>query len=334
VAECKSSAEAETGPPAEEVDISKELQAEIRAFAAGLPEMDCYGILGVARDADTDAIRAAFFERSRRFHPDRYFNKKLGPYAALLHEIYKRIVSANEVLRDKDLRKRYDRSLKSERKLPLIFDQSKQPLALPGRLRARPSSGSSLRNRQGLRAPSAGLEGLAAQLAQSRSQGTRKFEQAKEAAERRDWAGAVRLARTALAFDPRNLDYHDGLAEWLPRANQSIAREARERAEQALAMEEEAEALEAFAEAFDLAPTDAELARRIAELAFSLGELQRAIQFAECAVALEEEDTSHRKFLGFAYRAAGRRDDARKALQRVWEADPLDKEVKAALGEL
>jgi len=98
------------GSPAT-VDIPEELQREIRTFAAEVSGMDFYQILGVERDCSTDAIRGAFFERSRRFHPDRYFNKRLGPYAGLLHELYKRVVAANEVLRDAELRGHYDRSL-------------------------------------------------------------------------------------------------------------------------------------------------------------------------------------------------------------------------------
>src|SRR5215510_11403542 len=101
----------ESASPPDTLEIPEDFQREIRAFAAELPEMDCYQNLGVARDASTDAVRGAFFERSRRFHPDRYFNKNLGPYASILHELYKRIVAANEVLRDPDLRKRYERSL-------------------------------------------------------------------------------------------------------------------------------------------------------------------------------------------------------------------------------
>lgn len=318
-----------------ELDISAELQAEIRKFAADLPEMDCYRVLGVPRSADSDAIRAAFFERSRRFHPDRYFNKRLGPYAGLLHEIYKRIVAANEVLRDTEMRKRYDQSLGKENPFAaLLAAHANRPLALPGRQRARPSSGSSLRDRQGLRAPLAGIEGLALQLAQSRAKAKQKFENAKQFAARESWHEAVRAARVALAFDPRDLEFQDGLAEWLPKANAEIARETRARAEAALALNEREEALEAFVEAFDLSPTDADLARRISDLAFGLQDLQRAIQFAECAVALDEENLGHRKLLGFLYRAAGRSEDARRALQRVWEANPMDKEVKAALREL
>jgi len=337
VRECSPSQEGEVSGgdgASAELDISVELQEEIRSFAAKLPELDCYGILGIPRNATADVIRNAFFERSRSFHPDRYFNKRLGSYGALLHEIYKRVVASNEVLRDPEMRKRYDQSLGKPNPMERLLQHKHAPLALPGKLRARASTGGSLRARRGLRAPNAGLEGLALQLAQSRNKAKQKFERARELAKVQDWNEAVRLARLALAFDPRDLEVQNGLAEWLPKANAEVARELESQAQRALALGERAEALEAFAGAFELNPTQAVLARRVCELATELQDLQRAAQFAECAVALDEEDTESRKRLGFLYRALGRREEARRALQRVWEANPMDKEVKAALREL
>jgi tetratricopeptide (TPR) repeat protein len=199
---------------------------------------------------------------------------------------------------------------------------------------ARPPSGKSLRDRRGLRAPLAGIDGLERQLALSRERARNHFQQARECAEREDWASAVGRVRMALAFAPRERTYHDGMAQWLPRANQEAALKARERGESALLNGETAEALEAFAEALERSPTDAALAVQTAGLALQLRDFNRAIQFAECAAALEERDVRTRKLLGMVLRAAGRREDARRALQRAWELDPTDREIKAALVEL
>jgi Flp pilus assembly protein TadD len=199
---------------------------------------------------------------------------------------------------------------------------------------ARPPNKKSLRDRQGLRAPLAGIDGLERQLALSREKAGRHYDQAKQCAEREDWPSAVRCVRMALAFAPRERSYHDGLAQWLPRANQEAARKARERGEKALLEGETAQALDAFAEALERSPTDAALAVQTAGLALQLRDFERAIQFAECAAALEERDVRTRKLLGMVLRAAGRREDARRALQRAWELDPKDREIKAALVEL
>lgn len=63
---------------------------------------DYYQILGVSKDADAAAIKKAYREMALKYHPDR--NK--GDKAA--EEKFKEIAEANEVLSDKDKRKRYD----------------------------------------------------------------------------------------------------------------------------------------------------------------------------------------------------------------------------------
>ena len=54
------------------VDLPDAFQAEIRELARVLPELDYFQLLGIARGAPAEEIRDAFFERSKRFHPDRY----------------------------------------------------------------------------------------------------------------------------------------------------------------------------------------------------------------------------------------------------------------------
>jgi tetratricopeptide (TPR) repeat protein len=336
------------GAGAADVELAPDLCAEISAHAAVLPTLDCYQVLGVPRGADLDAVRAAFFERTRRFHPDRYFNKRLGPYQALLHDIYKRVVAANEVLRDPDLRRVYDASLPQERSAPAAPQPSAPaamapaapPRAAPPRSEAAPAqtparAGSSLRARQGLRAPSVGLEGLTRQLEANREKGLRHFREAEACAARQDWEGAVRAVRMSLAFGPRDPRFHGGLANWLPRVQAARSRALHARAESLLARGEEGEALTALVEAFRVLPTDPALARRAASLAFTRGDqLPLALELAECAVALDEDELAGRKLLGLIYAAAGRRDQARLQLQRVWKVDPRDAEVRKALASL
>lgn len=62
---------------------------------------DFYDVLGVARDADAEAIRRAYRTLARRYHPD--VNKQHGA-----EERFKAISEAYEVLSDPDKRARYD----------------------------------------------------------------------------------------------------------------------------------------------------------------------------------------------------------------------------------
>jgi curved DNA-binding protein CbpA len=314
------------------VDLPEAFQREVREFARSLATLTYYDVLGVPREAESADIRDAFFQRSKTYHPDRYFKKELGPYADLLNEVYKRIVAAHDVLRDPKLRGAYDRSLSptTTESRPVTIP----PPAVP--LSRAPTSGrgASLRGRLGLKSPGLMLISLQRQLEQSRARASKQFDAAMLQKQNGDWARAAQLVELALAFDPREKRYHDELAEILPRANAERAAAVRRKAEMLLSGDR-AGAAELLEEAAQLSPTDAELAQKLAELLAGLeGGLEKAALYAERAVALDEESIPFRKLAGEVYRKAGDSQKARKHLQRAWELDPMDKEIRQALQTL
>ncbi len=328
-------ASAETSRATVRVDLPETFQAEIRGLARALPGLDYFAILGVSRAATADEIRDAFFERSKTFHPDRYFKKELGPYAGLLTEIYKRIVAAHDVLRDTKLRASYTRTLSdtTSSAKPSPFATRPKPAAKPAA--ATPGArGSSLRNRLGLQSPGLVLDSLQKQLEQSRARACKHFEAALGYKASGDWARAAQLVELALAFDPREKQYHEELAEILPRANTDRAADVRRKAE-LLLHGDRAGAAELLEEAAQLMPTDAELAHKLSNLLLAIGgDLAKAALYGERAVALDEDDLRFRKALAAVYRQSGEPQKARKHLQRAWELDPLDKEIRLALQTL
>ena len=91
-------------------------------------------------------------------------------------------------------------------------------------------------------------------------------------------------------------------------------------------------AVEFLVEAARLLPTDAPLSMCVAELIVEeQGDLEEAIEFGRQAVELDERNAEYRKKLGMIYRTAGNLTQARRELQRAWELDPMDREVKTAL---
>ncbi|HWP98441.1 MAG TPA: J domain-containing protein [Syntrophomonadaceae bacterium] len=66
---------------------------------------DYYQTLGVKRDADEKAIKAAYRKLARKWHPDLHSGKKKEE----AEEKFKQINEANEVLSDPDKRAKYDR---------------------------------------------------------------------------------------------------------------------------------------------------------------------------------------------------------------------------------
>jgi len=316
------------------VDLPDAFQREIRELARVLPGLDYFMVLGVSRSATADEVRDAFFQRSKTFHPDRYFKKELGPYGALLTEIYKRIVAAHDVLRDAKLRASYERTLgetsAESKKSPFAEPKAEPKPAAP----PRPGGGSSLRNRLGLQSPGLMLVSLQKQLEQSRARARKHFEAALVQKQNGDWSRAAQLVELALAFDPREKQYHDELAEILPRANTDRASDVRRKAE-LLLHGDRAGAAELLEEAAQLCPTDAELAHKLSNLLAEMGtDLAKAALYGERAVALDEDRLPFLKSLAQIYRRAGEPQKARKHLQRAWELDPLDKEIRQALQTL
>jgi len=329
------------------VDISAETQTMIRDFAQTLPEKNYYEVLSVPLDAGDELIRDAFFEYSKRFHPDRYFRKNLGPYEGLLTEIYKRIVLAHEVLRDPNLRSEYDKGIGSSSQAAPHTDSSPEssprvdssPMS-PPKADSSPTSpprraGPSLHSRRGLRSRTLVLQRLEQHIQTGRRKAREKFEEAMAQRDQGDWVRALSLVRLALAFDPRESQYHEAMAELLPRANSEQAVLVAIQAEELMSRGKREDALPMFEELFKLRPTDAQAAFQIAVLAREVSnDLAKAREFAERAVSLDENDSRYRKTLGRLYKDAGLNDKARREFQCAWELDPLDKEVKAELQDL
>src|SRR5271155_3121721 len=64
---------------------------------------DPYTLLGVARTATSDEIRAAYRKLAKKHHPD------LNPGNKTAEDLFKRVSSANDLLSDPEKRERFDR---------------------------------------------------------------------------------------------------------------------------------------------------------------------------------------------------------------------------------
>ncbi|MCY1042746.1 DnaJ domain-containing protein [Corallococcus sp. bb12-1] len=83
---------------AEEVDLEPEQKREIIDLERALDGMDHHAVLGVPRGATAAEVKQAYYNASRRFHPDRYFGKNLGSFRARLERIFKRLTDAQNAL--------------------------------------------------------------------------------------------------------------------------------------------------------------------------------------------------------------------------------------------
>jgi Tfp pilus assembly protein PilF len=95
------------------IDLGEEDRAAIDHYQGRLLTATHYELLGVARDADRKTIRDAYFALSRRFHPDVFYKRELGPYKPRINEIFHAFTRAYDVLSNARQRAGYDLHLAS-----------------------------------------------------------------------------------------------------------------------------------------------------------------------------------------------------------------------------
>jgi curved DNA-binding protein CbpA/DNA-binding response OmpR family regulator len=71
-------------------------------------EANHYQVLGVQQGADAEAIKAAYFEASKKFHSDSFSGMELGSARPLAEELFTRVGEAYGVLTDPEKRAEYD----------------------------------------------------------------------------------------------------------------------------------------------------------------------------------------------------------------------------------
>lgn len=91
--------------------VAAQLRDELAHLHAGLRDRDHYALLGVARSADAGAIRRAYLQAAKRFHPDAIVRLGLYELRERAQSVFARIAEANEVLSDPKRRNDYDHSL-------------------------------------------------------------------------------------------------------------------------------------------------------------------------------------------------------------------------------
>jgi curved DNA-binding protein CbpA len=83
---------------------------EIKALAGLLDELDYYALLEAKRDCSTSELKQAYYDLSRRFHPDANRHQAADVRGAA-ERIAKRLTEAWSVLRDPRRRRAYDQQL-------------------------------------------------------------------------------------------------------------------------------------------------------------------------------------------------------------------------------
>lgn len=78
--------------------LDEALKAQLLDLEAKVKSADHFTLLGVARGADAASVKAAFFQLSKKLHPDKYFRKNLGDFRPRLEAVFKALSRAHQTL--------------------------------------------------------------------------------------------------------------------------------------------------------------------------------------------------------------------------------------------
>ncbi len=292
------------------------MQRDLRDLESRGDRLTHYELIGVRADADGGAIRRAYLEKSKRFHPDAWYGKNLGDYAALLSRWFQRLSAAYQVLSDEESRREYDNEHKHElsaadreaverRELSLV---EKERRAREGRERLLRSKGF-------------------ARITAAR----RLYEEAQELAQSGERTNAIAALKAARELDPNRKEIAARLVE-LERD------QARARAQAALIAGREREAKElwqqavnAYASAFQYDPALFQAALGAARCALQNGDAHSASTWAARAAEVNGAGPEAHLLLARAFKALNMKARARAEANVVLAANPNDKEAKALL---
>jgi curved DNA-binding protein CbpA len=98
------------------VDLDLEVRRRILEMHRALEHMDHYALLGVDPSADKKALKRAYFELAAKFHPDRYFRKRLGSFMLRMELVFGRLTLAYDTLSNQQRRAEYDSYLEEQRR--------------------------------------------------------------------------------------------------------------------------------------------------------------------------------------------------------------------------
>jgi curved DNA-binding protein CbpA len=298
----------------EDVDVDVERRKDILFLEANLARFDHWKVLGLPWNAPAADAKAAYIERVKIFHPDRYPGRRLGSYRGRLERVFRRITEARDVLGDEAKRTAYARATAPADEFARLEARRLEDERRAEERRARVARQNPLVARAS-RVGELVKRGKAA-LAEGRLQAA---------------ANDLLLAQ---GLDPANAAVAALAAEAKRRAAAAKANELFQRGLEAQLAGRWSTALAAFRESLESDPGHVRSAAHAARAAVALGDLASARALADAAVQAGPRVALAHEALGVVLEAEGNKRDARKALERAVELDPRLDSAKERLKKL
>lgn len=315
----------------EDVELDEDRKKEILELEKSLERVNLFELLKVPPGSSAADVKKAYYEASRRYHPDRFFGKKLGSYRGRIEHIYRRITEAQETLTHPDKRREYlakhpELAREAVRNstpngTPVqLFDEELPSAADPGaKQRAEERRARFARHPYLARAQK--VNELLAHARTLAAQG--EFEKAQ--------ADLTQL----LQLDPKNREAPALVAEFRRKNDVLRAQRELEAAKLAETNMDSAEAMRRYRQAATLDDRNADLAFRTARLLHqSGGDPKEARALAQRAVELDPRRADHHHLLGLLILETGLKKVAKRHFEDAVKADPEHAEARAQLKKL
>jgi tetratricopeptide (TPR) repeat protein len=299
---------------AEAVDLDLERRKAILFAEAGLPTWTHWQVLGLEWNASPEAVRAAYLDQVKIFHPDRYAGKKLGSYRGRLERVFRRLTEAREVLTSEVQRAPYvlatAPALEVTRLEARRLEDERRSLERRSRL--------SRQNPMLARA-----ERITALMRHGR-----------ELLAAGQFVQAANDFQLVLSLDPGNIEAGPLAAAARKKGVEARVAECLEKAHAAEAMGSWQGALAGYRAALEIEPANLRALVLASRAALESGDAGAARGFAEQGIQVQPRSAAAHEALGSALEAVGKKADARKALERAVEIDPRLDSAKERLKKL
>jgi curved DNA-binding protein CbpA len=304
----------------EQVELDPDRKQEILARERTLESHNHYQVLGLEPGAEIQQIKEAYYELSRRFHPDRFYAKNLGSFRARVERIFRRIHDAYSVLSDDEKHSAYLRAH------PELVREKGPSESLP----PSPRSSVDQARDQERRARLARHPYLARTM-----RSNVLVNKGKEAMERGNFAEAYAHLQRANLMSPATSEPPELLEESKRKHEQAQARQALQAGNQAKAAGKLEDALRYFRLAASLDPVLTTAAWRAAELLLESGEAgEEAHRLAWQAVSVDPGRADYQVTMGKVLLARDTKEARKAARDHFEEAlrlDPKHEEAKKGL---
>lgn len=327
--------------------IAVEEQRRLLALVDRGDELTPFEMLGLHPTDDAKTIRNAFHQASRRFHPDAYHGKDLGPFSALLSQLFTRAKAAVKQLGNDEYRRPVVAAYEAERASAAAVENLKRERMHAAKAAAEEIRGKREREEVGARRKARTRGRALAQrgrvLDNLQGRVNEHLTEAQKAERLGNLPAAANHYRLALRINPDQPDVKAKWEEVRTIARKERAKEAFSRANAYLQLGQSEEALPLLVEAADADPTPEHLATaadllrstdsgRARQMAMeALNGLNRGAEDPNARSRSKAKLASLHLMLGRTFLDAGQKQTASVQGKLAQELTPDNPEVRALL---